>query len=461
MSVNYKKISHSLFERNEYETNKIMARVFLWLAAIVVVTNSLHYLHIFDLGKIVYFNHFKFTYYLVIGIWAIKSKSYNHWMKYVLLGSLLFFAGMDDIVSSFYTAPFILCPLLLSAKYYTPKMTMGIIVITVIMLFFTSSLSFYLENHSELIDKYHHYYLGLYKHHHYSHFMYDHFLCKIICYILPAMIAFEFVYSGKKLFREQSRTITDSTTMHTQMRLAAEIQKNSLPDSDKFTSKNFDINTLMIPARETAGDFYDFYWLNKDTFVVCVADVSDKGLPSAMFMMSVRNAFRGVGLTVNEISSVFTMANNLICEENPEGMFVTLWMAFINKNTGKGKFVNAGHLPPILKKADGTLQYLENKPQPFLGMFENIAYEEHEFQLHNGDTLCLFTDGVTDAINKNDERFELKNLEKSIATSGTKPKEICTNIKTAILDFANGEEQFDDITILALQYKDGNIISLA
>jgi sigma-B regulation protein RsbU (phosphoserine phosphatase) len=209
----------------------------------------------------------------------------------------------------------------------------------------------------------------------------------------------------------------------------------------------------MIAAKEVGGDFYDFYKLNENTVAFLVADVSGKGIPAAMFMMNAKSTIKRYAERGLEVHEILEEANNALCEGNEAEMFVTAWMGILNLETGLLTFGNAGHNPPLLRHKDGTFEYLRSKPNLALAMMDGVPYKKHEIQLNPGDMLYLYTDGVTEATNAQIELFGEARLqdalnEKEDATAEDRCKRILADIDA----FVGEAEQFDDITMLSVNY---------
>lgn len=250
-----------------------------------------------------------------------------------------------------------------------------------------------------------------------------------------------------KRFIEEAKSRIDA-----ELKYAAEIQQSALP-SIFPTRDEFDIFASMNPAKEVGGDFYDFYLINKHILVFTIADVSGKGIPASLFMMRAKTALKSYaegGLAVNDI---LTNANYNLCEGNDAGMFVTCWMGFLDLKTGELKFANAGHNPPVLKRKNGTFEYLKTKPVGFvLGGMEGIAYKEQTLQLEPGDQLYLYTDGVTEATNINNELFGENRLQESLNKhADLNAKDLCIEVKKDVDEFVGEAPQFDDITMISLK----------
>lgn len=238
-----------------------------------------------------------------------------------------------------------------------------------------------------------------------------------------------------------------------ELEYAKQIQLSALPTN--FPSSNdYGIFAQMIAAKEVGGDFYDFYKLSDTTIAFLVADVSGKGIPAAMFMMTAKTIIKDLaerGLPVNEI---FTKANEKLCENNESGMFVTAWMGILDITTGKMQFANAGHNPPLVKHVDKTFEYLKTRPGFVLAGIEGICYRTGELILQPGDRLFLYTDGVTEATNINNNLYGEERLQSFMNHNFDKePKELLQSLKNNIDEFVGEAPQFDDITMLIFDYK--------
>ena len=210
----------------------------------------------------------------------------------------------------------------------------------------------------------------------------------------------------------------------------------------------------MIAAKEVGGDFYDFYKLNDDTVAFLVADVSGKGIPAAMFMMTAKTIIKDLSETGMPVNEIFTKANEKLCENNESGMFVTAWMGLLDIPSGKLQFANAGHNPPLLKRADGGFEYLKTRAGFVLAGMEGIKYRVGELTLGYGDRLFLYTDGVTEATNVSNELYgEERLLAFMNNNSGLEATRVLPSLKDDIDAFVGEAPQFDDITTLVFDYK--------
>ena len=236
---------------------------------------------------------------------------------------------------------------------------------------------------------------------------------------------------------------------------AKTIQKAALPSvfPHYVRGKAFDLFTSMDAAKEVGGDFYDFYMLDKKHFVFLIADVSGKGIPAAMFMMTSKTQIRGLAEKKLSPAEIFTQANDAFCENNEAGMFVTAWIGILDIETGIVTYANAGHNPPVIKQ-NGEYSFFKTRPGLVLGGMEGIKYKQGELQLQPGDMIYLYTDGVTESTNMDNELFgDDRLLETLKALDGKQVEDIGAGVRAAVDAFAGEAPQFDDITMLVVKYK--------
>ena len=253
------------------------------------------------------------------------------------------------------------------------------------------------------------------------------------------------------------RYIADAAArIDAELAFAKAIQHSALPSvfPPYPNRKEFDIWATMHTAKEVGGDFYDFYFVDDDTLAFLIADVSGKGIPAAMFMMQSKTLLKSYAESGMSVETVFTNANEKLCEGNDADMFVTAWMGCLNTRTGLLTFANAGHNPPAVKHADGSFTYLKTRAGFVLAGMEGIRYRKNELQLQPGDVIYLYTDGVTEAINGSEELYgEDRLLSILNAHVGDSVQDICDAVKADVDVFAEEAEQFDDITMLCLAYR--------
>lgn len=238
-----------------------------------------------------------------------------------------------------------------------------------------------------------------------------------------------------------------------ELEYAKQIQLSALPTNFP-EGEDYTIYAQMIAAKEVGGDFYDFYKLNDTTVAFLAADVSGKGIPAAMFMMTAKTIIKDLaesGMSVNEI---FTRANEKLCENNESGMFVTAWMGILDLTTGRMQFANAGHNPPLLKRASGEFEYLKTRAGFVLAGMEGVRYRAGELTLSPGDRLFLYTDGVPEATNADNKLYGEDRLLTFMNQHATVDAvTLLPALKANIDEFVGEAPQFDDITMLMFDYK--------
>jgi serine phosphatase RsbU (regulator of sigma subunit) len=237
--------------------------------------------------------------------------------------------------------------------------------------------------------------------------------------------------------------------------VAASIQENILPKIFPYMPerKEFDIYASMTPAREVGGDFYDFFIIDEDHLGLVVADVSGKGVPAALFMVIAKTLIKNRALMGGSPGEVLAYANNQLCEGNDAELFVTVWFAIIDVKTGKGIAANAGHEHPAIRRAGGQFELSIYKHSMAVATMEGIKFKEHEFEMHPGDTLFCYTDGVTEATDAHNILFGNDRLLAALNEDpDAAPEVICKNVKESIDFFVGEAPQFDDITMLCVKF---------
>ena len=253
-----------------------------------------------------------------------------------------------------------------------------------------------------------------------------------------------------------TRITADKQRIETELSLATRIQTSMLPNIfPAFPDrKEFDIYASMKPAKEVGGDFYDFFLVDDDHLALVIADVSGKGIPAALFMMISKTVIQNYTMTNKNVKLALEAANAQICKNNREDMFVTVWLGILDLKTGVLTAANAGHEFPVVKQQDGPFEIFKDKHGLFIGGFDTAKYSEYEIKLEKGAKLFLYTDGLAEATDANAELFGFDRIVKALRTAedGT-PKEIVEAVDGAVNDFVKDAPQFDDLTMLCVEYK--------
>ncbi len=258
------------------------------------------------------------------------------------------------------------------------------------------------------------------------------------------------------VYMDQVRNVTaEKERIGTELRMANQIQESVLPNIfPAFPDREeFDIYATMDPAKEVGGDFYDFFLIDKDHLGIVIADVSGKGVPAALFMMASKIILQSCAMLGRSPAEVLTRTNEAICSNNRMEMFVTVWFGILDLNTGLITGANAGHEYPAVKSGDHYELY-KTKHGMVIGAMDNVTYTEHHMQLQPGDRVFLYTDGLPEATDASEEMFGVKRV---LDVLNENPQRSVTDtlvrMTEAVSEFVDGAEQFDDLTMLCLEYK--------
>ena len=255
---------------------------------------------------------------------------------------------------------------------------------------------------------------------------------------------------------EVTRITAEKERIGAELNMATEIQASQLPRLfPPFPQRTeFDIFASMDPAKEVGGDFYDFFLVDEDHIALVMADVSGKGIPAALFMMVSRVLIKSRLQSGESPSEALENVNNQLCDGNTAGFFVTVWLAVLEISTGKGVAANAGHEHPALRRAGGRYELVTYRHSLAVATMEDVPFKQHEFILHPGDSVFVYTDGVAEATNREEELFGTdRMLEALNRDPDAAPKQTLQNVMDGISAFVDGAEQFDDITMLCLKYR--------
>lgn len=269
--------------------------------------------------------------------------------------------------------------------------------------------------------------------------------------------SFKQMYKDVKDYIGKLSTLTaEKERIGAELDIAKHIQASMLPCIfPAFPErKEIDIFATMDPAKEVGGDFYDFFMVDDTHLAIVMADVSGKGVPAALFMVIGKTLIKDHTIPDRDLGEVFTAVNNLLCEANSEGLFITAFEGVLDLVTGEFTFVNAGHEMPFICKADGNFEPYKIRPGFVLAGMEDMKYKAGTMQLDVGDKIFQYTDGVTEATNINNELYGMDRLGEILnkVKLGT-PHDILPAIKRDIDEFVGEAPQFDDITMLCLEYK--------
>lgn len=251
------------------------------------------------------------------------------------------------------------------------------------------------------------------------------------------------------------RTTMEKERIESELKIAHTIQVSMLPRIFPPFPERPDVSVYatMIPAKEVGGDFYDFFLIDEDQFCFLIGDVSGKGVPAALFMVIAKSLLKNQALLGGTPSEILSQVNKMLCADNEQSMFVTLFLAILDTRSGQLTYANAGHNPPLLARRGENATYLQPRKGFVLGGFDGVHYSDEVLQMQAGDTLCLYTDGVTEAMdNEFDLYGESRLIDRVRESAGKNEREIVQIIQEDVTSFAGSAPQSDDITLLVVRY---------
>ena len=253
----------------------------------------------------------------------------------------------------------------------------------------------------------------------------------------------------ENMIKEQERIVKELST-------ARQIQKSVLPHIfPPFPDRaEIDLFATMDPAKDVGGDFYDFYFIDEDHLCLVIADVSGKGIPAALFMMLSKRILEDLARQEPTPSTILEKTNDLLCDNNQAEMFVTVWLGILEISTGKLTAANAGHEFPAICEKGGSFELYKDTHGFVVGGMEGVHYKGYDLQLNPGDKLFVYTDGVPEATDGSGEMFGTDRMITALRScTDNTPEEILQGVKSAVDSFVGDAEQFDDLTMMCLEYK--------
>ena len=243
-----------------------------------------------------------------------------------------------------------------------------------------------------------------------------------------------------------------------ELSLASNIQTSLLPNSfPAFPERSeFNVYASMDPARVIGGDFYNFFLIDDDHLCVLIADVSGKGIPAAMFMMATQIILKNNGTEGKSPAKIMEDTNEMLVSKNPEDMFVTVWLGILEISTGKMTAANAGHEYPAICRKDGRFELFKDEHSMIVGGMSGLKYKEYDLQFEPGDRLFVYTDGVPEATDPSNNMFGTDRMIDALNEEAETPEKVLENVRNAVDAFISGAEQFDDLTMLCMEYKGSN-----
>ena len=260
---------------------------------------------------------------------------------------------------------------------------------------------------------------------------------------------------GSDLVMRERELVQQSAAIDAELDLAARIQADALPSVfPAFPDRgDFDIYASMRPARDVGGDFYDFFLVDEDHLCLVIADVSEKGVPAALFMMSCKTMISDYAMMGKSPGAILADVNHAVCAKGRESMFVTVWLGILDLGTGRLVASNAGHEYPFVRHAGGAFELLEDDHDPFVGYLDGIEYGEYALVLEPGSSLFVYTDGLPEAADPNREMFGMDRLTSALGVdAAATPRMTVEAMERQVEVFVGDAERFDDLTMMCVSY---------
>ena len=255
--------------------------------------------------------------------------------------------------------------------------------------------------------------------------------------------------------KDLTKITAEKQRIHTELTLANKIQSDMVPNIfPAFPEREeFDIYASMIPAKEVGGDFYDFFFIDRDHLAMVIADVSGKGIPAAMFMVMAKCVIETQSMSGKSPAQILSSVNKMICTKNREKMFITVWLGILDLCSGELIASNAGHEYPIIKAPDSDFEVLNDEHGFVLGGFERMKYKDYTIQMKPGSKLFVYTDGVAEATDADNKLFGLDRTVAALNKAKDKsPQTLLKTVDTSVREFIGEAEQFDDLTMMCIEY---------
>ena len=462
-----------LLKENEEHSNVVLATSMFNCFIVLLVLCAMCQLKILNLDiyliNIVLIRGFVTLVIPAIICFAKKGKG-KYFKNTLIVFLILGLAAIDEALT--YKVTLIMAiPVALSARYYNKRLTFGVAVLTSIAFLVSTAigvmsgmedLNFAVVSNetnvqieslvSEEAEE-----LEIDKKETLKQTLIHAYMPEVFTYGVIVFACLQISQSGRKMIEKQKDLSEKGARIESELNIATQIQKHMLPSTfPAFPEhKEIDIYASMRPAKEVGGDFYDMFLIDENHLAILIADVSGKGVPAALIMMTARTLIKNTALNGYSVDEVFNKVNTSLCEGNTSSHFVTSWFAIIDLKTGKMEFVNAGHNPPLIySNKSGRYEYLKTIPNLILAAMDGVKYRKNEIVLEAGDRVFLYTDGITEATNEEKKLYGEIRLEKFLNNHNEQNvKEMIKAVEADVDSFAGDADQADDMTMLELLYK--------
>lgn len=467
------KTTEELFARNEANANMMVATLCLIMSIMQCVAIILDALEIFmiDSTSLIFAMFIPALFNGYAYVMCRVHKGQAKWLKPFLIGSLLVSCTTGDLALGYNLALNMSIPILASIRYFDKKYTKRIAIYSSILFAISKFLNTKLDTpyldlnfigfkdgtvinyHKSLVDTV--YNTGFNRDSYTYYMLLQGYLPKLMIFIIISAFCVLIADKGRQMVIEEGIIATENARIEEELTTAAHIQASMLntnfPDCD-----NYRIFASMTPAKEVGGDFYDFFMLDDTHVAIIMADVSGKGVPASLFMVKGKTLLFEFSNRGYELGDIFTQVNEKLCENNDNGLFITVFEGILDLTNGEFRYANAGHELPFIYSAENKKYSVHETNHAFvLGGMEGLKFKEGGvITLKPGDKIFQYTDGVTEATDAKNELFGMDRLDNSLNIHiDSNPQELLDNVKKDIDTFVGEAPQFDDLTMLCLEFK--------
>ena len=459
-----------LFRANEVEANGLAMKYLIVNAVIFLLVHAGVTAGIFPVTGAIFPALIRcFAWTVILYLISKKVNQDAWWLKYLLLISVTLMYSWLDSLLTHKVAILMVLPVLCSSRFFSKRTTVKTALITWVIFLLSAiqgGLTGWINMNdvrlpvgSVIVDK--GVWLGsgieetLDRVQYTKDTLLFSFVPKSLMFLLATLVCVNIAEQGRKMVEKQRKLSENSARMETELRMATQIQEGMLPNIyPPFPERReFDIYGTMNPAREVGGDFYDFFLVDEDNLALVVADVSGKGVPAALFMMAAKIILANNAMMGLSPAQVLAATNSSVCASNPEEMFITVWFGILEISTGRLTAANAGHEYPVLKQGD-RFELFKDRHGLVLGAMDGVKYKEYTIQLSPGDKIFLYSDGVPEATDSNNKLFGTDRMLEALNQRPESPaRNILADVQEAVDEFVGTAEQFDDLTMLCLEYR--------
>lgn len=478
----FEKFKHLFSEDDVFWNNEIKANLFtmfilLSIVAVLILSYFLAYVGIFAVPLSTMKQVLKLNLPVLFIAMALCQafKGSKRWVKFVLIIACVTSCTALASIVSIYVSLMLVIPVCLSVRYYSRKFTIFVALLTIVcMIGAEVAYAYYgvldlnlipIDRNGVLINVTNGDLrsaisaIGYDMPRYIDNLFRGSFAPRMLFFSIVSTVCAELSRRAHEMVLDQAEISQKTESIKTELGMATHIQDAVLPKIfPAFPAHpELDIYAKMDPAKEVGGDFYDYYLIDEDHLLMVVADVSGKGVPAALFMMISKILIKTYAGVYKDPVSIAKAVNTSLCEGNEAEMFVTAWIGVLELSTGKFRAVDCGHEFPYVKRKNGNFESIKNKKSFVLAGMDTVKFKEFEFDFNRGDTIFMYTDGVPEATNANNVLYTTDRLEKCLNKfKDDSPSDLLIHVREDIDAFVKEAPQFDDLTMLAMHFKENN-----